>query len=95
MSRSHFSGRPVIAGTCKALAAVSRSGFNTYASFFTSIHGPGAEALCADSGNTELLGCNLMGRLICAPVTTGSTSAGAVWQRLARLGRAPAGSAWW
>ena len=86
-----FCGRPVIVGSCAALAAVSRGGFNTYASFFTSLHGPGTQAICADAGNADLLGQDLRGRLICAPLTTGSTSAGAVWQRLARLDRGPAG----
>jgi predicted aconitase with swiveling domain len=68
---------------------VTRSGFNTYASFYTSIHSPVEGALCADSGNRELYGKNLTGKIICLPQTTGSTSAGAVWQRLVRLGVAP------
>lgn len=64
-------------------------GFNTYASFYTSIHGQVEAALCADSGNQELCGKNLTDRIICLPKTVGSTSAGAVWQRIARLGVAP------
>lgn len=68
---------------------MTRSGFNTYASFYSSIHGPVEGALCADSGNQELYGKNLTGKIICLPQTTGSTSAGAVWQRLVQLGVAP------
>jgi len=70
-------------------AVVTRAGFNTYASFYTSIHAQAEAAYCADSGNRELCGKNLTGKIICLPQTTGSTSAGAVWQRLARLGVAP------
>ncbi len=70
-------------------ALVTHVGFNTYASFYTSIHTHVEAALCADSGNQELYGKNLTDKIICLPQTTGSTSAGAVWQRIARLGIAP------
>jgi predicted aconitase with swiveling domain len=70
-------------------ALVSRTGFNTYASFYTSIHAPVEAALCADSGNQELYGKNMSGKVLCIPQTTGSTSAGAVWQRVVRMGIAP------
>jgi len=68
---------------------VTRTGFNTYASFYTSIHAQAEAALCADSGNRELYGKNLTGKIVCLPQTTGSTSAGAVWHRIARMGVAP------
>ena len=70
-------------------ALVTHVGFNTYAIFYTSIHAHVEAALCADSGNQELYGKNLTDKIICLPQTTGSTSAGAVWQRIARLGIAP------
>jgi predicted aconitase with swiveling domain len=70
-------------------ALVTHRGFNTYASFYTSIHGPVEAAECADSGNQELYGKNLTDKIICLPKTVGSTSAGAVWQRIARMGIAP------
>ncbi len=94
MSRT-FSGRAILppdSGYPRNLegeALVTRTGFNTYASFYTSIHAQVEAALCADSGNRELYGKNLTGKIICLPQTTGSTSAGAVWQRIARLGVAP------
>jgi predicted aconitase with swiveling domain len=47
------------------------------------------EARCADGSNRDLHGKILTGQIICLPMTTGSTSAGAVWQRIARLGVAP------
>ena len=88
MSRS-FKGRAILPGNLEGEALVTHVGFNTYASFYTSIHAQVEAAVCADSGNPELYGKNLTDKIICLPKTVGSTSAGAVWQRLARLGVAP------
>lgn len=84
-----FRGRAVLPGELEGEALVSRVGFNAYASFYDSIHVQVDEARCADANNQELYGKTLTGRIICVPKTTGSTSAGAVWQRIARLGVAP------
>jgi predicted aconitase with swiveling domain len=84
-----FRGRAILPGDLEGEALVTHVGFNTYASFYTSIHAQVEAALCADSGNQELYGRNLTDRIICLPKTIGSTSAGAVWQRIARLGVAP------
>jgi predicted aconitase with swiveling domain len=84
-----FKGRAVLPGAVEGYALVSRVGFNTYASFFTSIHEPSRTAVCADSGNPDLHGRDLADAIICLPGTTGSTSGGAVWQRLVRMGNAP------
>jgi len=88
VSRS-FKGRAILPGNLEGEALVTHVGFNTYASFYTSIHAQVEAAVCADSGNQELYGKNLTGKIICLPKTVGSTSAGAVWQRLTRLGVAP------
>jgi predicted aconitase with swiveling domain len=84
-----FRGRPVIPGNASGAAAVSHRGFDTYASFFESIHEPSDAAICADSGNEDLYGRDLAGKIICVPTTIGSTSGGAVWQRLIELGNPP------
>lgn len=84
-----FKGRAVLPGAVEGYALVSRVGFNTYASFFTSIHEPTGTAVCADSGNPDLYGTDLADGILCLPGTTGSTSGGAVWQRLVALGNAP------
>jgi hypothetical protein len=84
-----FKGRAIIPADLEGEARVSQVGFNAYASFYTSIHSSVETASCADSGNRELYGKDLSDRILCLPKTTGSTSAGAVWQRLARLGVAP------
>ncbi len=84
-----FKGRAILPGNLEGEALVTHVGFNTYASFFTSIHTPVEAAQCADSSNQELYGKNLTGKIICLPKTVGSTSSGAVWQRVARMGVAP------
>lgn len=88
MNRS-FKGRAVLPGDVDGEAVVSRVGFNAYASFYDSIHAQVDEARCADGSNQDLFGKTLTNKIICLPKTTGSTSAGAVWQRIARLGVAP------
>jgi len=84
-----FKGRAVLPGAVEGRALVTRRGFNTYASFFNSIHENAGKAVCADSGNPDLFGKNLADRIVCLPGTTGSTSSGAVWQRLANWGITP------
>jgi predicted aconitase with swiveling domain len=88
MNRS-FKGRAVLPGNLVGEALVTRVGFNTYASFYSSLKAPTEGALCEDSSNKALYGKNMTGKIICLPKTVGSTSAGAVWQRVARLGVAP------
>jgi len=84
-----FKGRPVIAGMAEGKAVVSRGGFNAYASFYNSLAEGVQIAICADSGNQDTYGKSLSGKILCIPSSTGSTSAGAVWQRLVRLDIAP------
>ena len=88
MGRS-FKGRAILPGRAEGEALVTHAGFNAYASFYTSIHVQVEAAQCADSGNRELYGKNLTDKIICLPNTIGSTSAGAVWQRVAQMGVAP------
>lgn len=84
-----FMGRAILPGSLEGEAVVSKTGFNAYASFFNSLHDGAVIAECADSSNQDLFGKRLDGKIICLPNTIGSTSAGAVWQRVARLGLAP------
>ena len=87
--RKIFKGRAILPGDLEGEALVTHGGFNTYASLYTSIHSQVEAAICADSGNQELYGKDLAGKIVCLPKTVGSTSAGAVWQRIALLGVAP------
>jgi predicted aconitase with swiveling domain len=84
-----FTGRAILPANLSGKALVSRNGFNAYASFNNSLHDGAISAECVDSGNTDLFGKNMTDRLICLPKTVGSTSAGAVWHRVAKLGVAP------
>jgi len=84
-----FKGRAILPGNLEGEVLVTHVGFNAYASFYTSIHTQVEMAQCADSSNQELYGKNLTDKIICLPKTIGSTSAGAVWQRVARMGVAP------
>ena len=84
-----FKGRTVIKGRTEGEAIVSRSGFNAYASFYNSLTDDTLAAYCADSGNQDTYGKELSAKILCIPNSTGSTSAGAVWQRLVQLNIAP------
>ena len=89
MVNKSFQGRAILPGSLEGEALVSRTGFNAYASFNNSLHEQVVAAVCDDSGNKDLFGKPLDGKIICLPNTIGSTSAGAVWQRVAYLGVAP------
>lgn len=84
-------GRALIVGEIAAPAAVSRVGFNPFASFCDQFDGGIDTAVCGDPQNTELFGKPLTGRIVLAPFCVGSTSAGPCWERIAELGLAPAG----
>ena len=86
---STFKGRTILPGKLAGKALVATTGFNAYACFYNSIREGVTYSECADSGNQDLFGKRLDGAIICLPNTIGSTSAGAVWQRVARLGVAP------
>lgn len=88
MSRT-FKGRVVLPGNLEGEALVTHMGFNTYASFLRSMYAQADTAECSDSSNQELYGKNLTDKIICLPKTVGSTSSGAVWQKVAQLGIAP------
>jgi len=85
----YFLGRNIVAGITEGEAVVSRTGFNAYASFYNSLADDVQTAVCADSGNQDTFGKILSGKILCIPNSIGSTSAGAVWQRIVNLGIAP------
>jgi predicted aconitase with swiveling domain len=84
-----FKGRPILAGDVEGEAVVSHRGFNTYASFSTSMLTNAEVAICSDRSNAGLHGKELTGKILCVPKTIGSTSSGAVWQRIVQMGIAP------
>jgi predicted aconitase with swiveling domain len=84
-----FKGKSILPGEVEGEALVTHYGFNTYASFLTSMYAQESVAKCSDRSNPQLFGEVLTGKVICLPKTIGSTSSGAVWQRVAQLGMAP------
>ena len=84
-----FKGRAILPGHLAGRALVTTTGFNAYACFYNSLREDVTRAECADPGNQDLFGKRLDGAIVCLPNTIGSTSAGAVWQRVAQLGVAP------
>ncbi len=88
-SVSAFKGRSILAGKMEGEALVSHKGFNTYASFSTSMLTKSKVAICSDRSNQQLHGKELTGKVLCIPKTIGSTSSGAVWERIVQMGIAP------
>jgi len=86
---SDFKGRSILAGKMEGEALVSHKGFNTYASFSTSMLTKSNVAICSDRSNEQLHGKELTGKVLCIPKTIGSTSSGAVWERIVQMDIAP------
>jgi predicted aconitase with swiveling domain len=86
---SAIKGRPILAGILVGEALVSHRGFNTYASFSASMFSKAEVAFCSDRSNDELYRKELSGKVLCIPKTIGSTSSGAVWERILQMGIAP------
>ena len=84
-----FTGRPVLPGRAVGEAVVTRQGFNTLSAFYKSMLTNAERAVCNDQDNPDIFGLELTGRIICLPKSIGSTSAGATWDRVAKMGIAP------
>ncbi len=88
--RNKFFGRPLFKANVKTKALVSHTGFNSLASFYNTILTNDDQAICGDHDAKAIYGKNLTGTALCIPTTIGSTSAGAVWELVARRKVAPA-----
>ena len=84
-----FKGRSILPDEIEGEAVVTRTGFNTLACYYKSILTNATQAICGDQGNSELFGQDLTDKIICLPKSIGSTSAGATWDRIAKMGIAP------
>ena len=85
-----FKGRPVVKGSCKAEALVSKGGFNTLASYQKSLMFGDKSAACGDQNNADLYGKKMAGKALCLPQTIGSTTGGMVLFCAASMERQPA-----
>ncbi len=85
-----FKGRPVVPGKARAVALVTKRGFNTLASFQKALMFGDKKATCSDQNNPDLFGKPIFGTALCLPQTIGSTTGGMVLFCAASLGRQPA-----
>lgn len=85
-----FKGRVVVPGRKKAPALVSRSGFNTLASFQKSLMSKDHDATCSDQNNKDLYNKKMAGKALCMPRTIGSTTGGMVLYCASAMDSAPA-----
>ena len=85
-----FKGRVVVPGTCKAEALVSRSGFNTLASFQMALQFGDKDVKCGDQNNADIYKQPMIGKALCLPMTIGSTTGGMVLYAACSLNKAPA-----
>ena len=84
-----FKGRTILPANLKGEALVTHTGFNTLACFYKSILTEAETAVCGDQDNLELFGKELTDKIICLPKSIGSTSAGATWDCVVKMGIAP------
>jgi len=84
-----FQGRAVLPGSCRGEALVSHAGLNILASFQRSVVLRRRKAVCADQNNPDLYEHVMTGKILCLPVTIGSTSGGLVLETAVQMGIAP------
>ena len=85
-----FKGRVVTPGTVTAEAVVTKSGFNTLASFQNALQFGDKEVKCGDQNNADLYGKSLLNKALCLPQTIGSTTGGLVLYCACALRKNPA-----
>lgn len=84
-----FKGRPVLSGSCQGEALVSRQGFNTLASYQTSVVLQSKTATCSDQNNADIYKKEMTGKVLCLPQTIGSTTGGLAIMTTCSLGSQP------
>ena len=85
-----FKGRVVTPGTVTVEAVVTKSGFNTLASFQNALQFGDKEVKCGDQNNADLYGKSLLNKALCLPQTIGSTTGGLVLYCACAMERQPA-----
>jgi predicted aconitase with swiveling domain len=85
-----FQGRAILPGRIKGEALVTRTAFNTLASFRKSLLiSTTRKATCEDHDNAELYQKVVTDKILCLPKTVGSTSGGLLLETLAQRGLTP------
>ncbi len=84
-----FKGRALTGGSFKGEAVVTREGFNTLASVQKCAM-VGKPIIVSDQSNKDIYGKLITGKILCLPVTIGSTTGGMLLQTICSIGIAPA-----
>ncbi len=85
-----FKGRVLASGSFKGEAVVTKQGMNSLASFQGSVLKGEKQVTVSDQNNPDLFGKNITGKILCLPVTIGSTTGGLVIQTVCSIGINPA-----
>lgn len=85
-----FKGRVVVKGEVEAVALVSKSGFNTLASYQHSLMFGDKSGKCSDQNNSDIYNKPMAGSALCMPQTIGSTTGGLVLFCASSMKREPA-----
>ena len=82
-----FKGRVILGGNLAGEALVTHQGFNTLAAYVQGLITK--SPICHDQNNPDLYQKHIAGKVLCLPVTIGSTTGGMVLQCAAAEGIAP------
>ena len=80
-----FKGRVIAKGNFKGEAVVSHEGFNTLASFQKSALLNKKNVIVSDQNNKDLYGKDITNKILCLPITIGSTTGGLVIQTVCNM----------
>lgn len=84
-----FKGRIIAKGEFSGEACVSHQGFNTLASFQKSALMKKKKVIVSDQNNKDLFGVDITNKILCLPITIGSTTGGLVIQTVCDMGINP------
>ena len=85
-----FKGRVIVPGTCAAEALVSKSGFNTLASYQMALMFGDKLVKCGDQNNPDIYKKPMLNKALCLPMTIGSTTGGMILYTACSMGKQPA-----
>ncbi|HBR28248.1 MAG TPA: hypothetical protein DD789_02290 [Firmicutes bacterium] len=89
MQKKVFKGRVVLPGNTSGEAVVTRQGLNILASYQKSALKKAKRVICADQNNPDLYKKDLTDKVICLPLTIGSTTGGMVLETAVQMGLGP------
>ncbi|MBQ7602921.1 MAG: DUF126 domain-containing protein [Clostridia bacterium] len=84
-----YKGRVIAGGNLTGEAIVSHQGLNTLATFQKSALKNAKKIIGSDQNNPDVYGKVLTGKILCLPMTIGSTTGGLVIQTICQMGINP------